>query len=370
MKNKNRNIDAFFALLRAGLWEQGVRLSDFAPVDYKDVYRLSLEQLVVGLVAAGLEQVEDIKFSNQDKLPFLKNVLGLETRNASMNRFIAEVIGQMSAAGIFVLVVKGQGIAQCYERPAWRASGDIDFFLDAVNYEKAKAFLIPMASSVEIEDKSRLHMGMTVKSWMVELHGTMNTGISSRIDDGIVLVQRDIFENDGIRVWHNSGIDVFLPSPDNDAIIVFTHFIEHFFVGGVGLRQISDWCRLLWTYRDVIDRTLLGRRLEEMRLMSEWKAFASFAVSWLGMPDSAMPFYVTSSRFERKARRICRIIIDAGNFGHNKDQSYRSRYPKLIEKSITFFRRLGEFLRLSCIFPSNTPRFFVTYVCRRMRSGW
>ena len=44
----------------------------------------------------------------------------------------------------------------------------------------------------------------------------------------------------------------------------------------------------------------------------------------------------------RKARRICRVVLEAGNFGHNKDNSYRSKYPKLVEKSITFFRRLGE----------------------------
>ena len=57
--------------------------------------------------------------------------------------------------------------------------------------------------------------------------------------------------------------------------------------------------------------------------------------------------------------------MDAGNMGHNKDQSYRTKYPKLIEKSITFFRRLGEYMRLSLIFPLDGPRFFWTYVRRR-----
>ena len=83
-----------------------------------------------------------------------------------------------------------------------------------------------------------------------------------------------------MRVWKNDGADVPLPSPDNDVIIVFTHFLQHFFVGGVGLRQICDWCRLLWTYRDSIDRGLLERRLKEMGIVSEWQAFGAFVVEY------------------------------------------------------------------------------------------
>ena len=74
-------------------------------------------------------------------------------------------------------------------------------------------------------------------------------------------------------------------------------------------------------------------------------------------------------RGERKADRICRVVLDAGNLGHNKDNSYRSKYPKLVEKSITFFRRLGESVRLFAIFPGDAPKFFVTYVCRRVKAA-
>lgn len=70
----------------------------------------------------------------------------------------------------------------------------------------------------------------------------------------------------------------------------------------------------------------------------------------------------------RKARRICRVVLEAGNFGHNKDNLYRSKYPKLVEKSITFFRRLGEYGRLFLIFPADAPQFFVTYVGRRTKA--
>ena len=363
------DIDAFFALLRAGLWERGVRILPYGAIDFSAVYDLAEEQSVVGLVAAGLEHVEDTKVAKQDVRPFMKRVIALENRNAAMNLFIAGLVTDMQSAGFRPVLVKGQGTARCYARPQWRAAGDVDLFIDSGQYEGAKAYLASRASRVEEEDARRKHIGMTIDSWPVELHGTMHTEISGRLNAGIDAVQRDIFGNGGVRTWHGENADILLPSPDNDILIVFTHFVQHFYVGGVGLRQVSDWCRLLWTYRDEIDRNLLGRRLQEMGLLSEWKAFACFAVDRLGMPEESMPFYAVSARLSRKARRIGRLILKTGNFGHNQDQRYRRRYSGLTEKSITFFRRFGEFLRLTAIFPGNAPRFFLTYVTRRTKAA-
>ena len=364
----DNNHQAFFALLRAGLWEQGVRLQPYGNIDFQALYDLADEQSVVGLIAAGLEHVEDRKVVKAEALPFLKKVYALEQRNKSMDAFIGSMVEKMRTAGIRTLLVKGQGIAQCYARPQWRSSGDVDFFLDAENYEKAKALLTQMAVSVEQEDENRLHLGMTIDSWVVELHGTMHTDISPRMDRGIDAVQADIFSNGAVRIWQDGEVEVPLPSPVNDAIIVFTHFLKHFYVGGIGLRQICDWCRLLWIYRTEIDRNLLEQRLDGMGVMTEWKAFASFAVDYLGMSAEAMPFYSPSAWMSRKARRLCGVVLDTGNFGHNKDNSYRSRYPKIVGNCITFFRRLGEFVRLSTIFPGNALKFFVIYVCGRVKA--
>lgn len=364
----NKNQKAFFTLVRAGLWEKEVRLEPFGAVGFAEVLQLAEEQSVVGLLAAGIEHVVDTRPQKKDVLQFIGRTVQLEQRNQAMNYFIGVIVEKMREAGIYAVLVKGQGVGQCYERPLWRSCGDVDLFFDAENYEKAKIFLPPLAASVESEEKRKKHFAMTIDPWLVELHGLMPTEISERINAGVDKVQSDIFENGGVRVWDNDGVEVNLPSPDNDAIIIFTHFLQHFFVGGVGLRQICDWCRLLWTYRETIDHGLLEQRLCEMGIVSEWKAFGAFAVDYLGMPVEAMPLYEAGRKWSRKADGICRIVLDAGNFGHNKDNSYRSRYPKLVEKSITFFRRLGEYVRLFAIFPGDAPGFFVTYVRRRVKA--
>lgn len=319
-------------------------------------------------------------------LQFIGRTVQLEQRNQAMNYFIGVMVEKMREAGIYTVLVKGQGVGQCYERPLWRSCGDVDLFFDAENYERAKGFLSPLAVEVEPEEKCKKHLAMTIDPWLVELHGLMPTEMSERINAGVERVQSDIFAGGGVRVWKNDGADVPLPSPDNDVIIVFTHFLQHFFCGGVGLRQICDWCRLLWTYREGIDRDSLLRRLREMGIVSEWKAFGAFAVEYLGLPLSVYRLLLLDDdlnlndnedldlkpetwslkpSLRRKARRICYVVLEAGIFGHNKDNSYRSKYPKLVEKSITFFRRLGEYAQLIAIFPMDAPRFFVTYVGRK-----
>ena len=356
------NRQVFFSLLRAGLWEQPVQLSGMGEVDFDGLFRVAEEQSVVGLVAAGLEHVEDRKITKPQALPFLKKVFAAETRNAEMNRFVADLFTKLRKAGIQAILVKGQGIAQCYERPQWRSAGDVDLLLDAENYEKAKSFLSPLASSVDKEVAENKHLGMTIDSWKVELHGTLHGHISKVADAVVDQVQEEMLSQGAFRIWKNGETDVPLPASDCDVVFIFSHILQHFFLGGIGLRQICDWVRLLWTYRGSIDRNLLESRIREMRLMTEWKAFAALAVDYLGLPPEAMPFYDSSARWKRKAHRISAFILRVGNFGHNRDSSIYTKYPYLVYKAISFGRHVGDFFEQCFIFPLDSLRAFVRMI--------
>ena len=125
----NNNQEAFFALLRAGLWEQEVRLENLGPIDFGEVYRLAEQQSVVGIVAAGLEHDIDTRIPKEDALTFAGAAVQLEQRNVAMNSFVADLIQKLRSNGVYTLLVKGQGLAQCYERPLWRTCGAVDLFL-------------------------------------------------------------------------------------------------------------------------------------------------------------------------------------------------------------------------------------------------
>ena len=369
MKELDNNSKVFFALLRAGLWEQGVRLSPYSVLDLKAVREIAEEQSAMGLIAAGLGHVEDTKIEKKDVISFIGAALQLEKRNLAMNSFIGTLLEKMREAGINLVLVKGQGIAQCYERPLWRASGDIDFLLDEHNYQEAKAFLSSMASEVEKESEIDKHLGMSIGPWLVEIHGALRTGLSKHIDRVIDQVQEDTFVKGHVRNWNNSGVDVALPAVDNDVIFIFTHFLKHFYKGGLGIRQVCDWCRLMWKNREDVDLAKLEYRLKKMHLVSEWKAFAAFAVDYLGMPGDAMPLFDSSSKWRKKARKICSFMLSVGNFGHNRDFSYYLKYPYLIRKIVSMNRRIKDIIRHAGIFPLDSFRFFPNIIVNGLRSA-
>ncbi len=354
----------FYSLIRAGLWETEARFKPYHEIQWDDIYRIAEEQSVVVLVMAGIEHITDYEVPQIVKFNFFGVTLQMAQCNKEMNLYIGELIKYLREKEIYTLLVKGQGSAQCYERPLWRTCGDIDLFLSSDNYERAKPLLKPKATKVEEESMTSKHQGMTIDGRVVELHGVLHGSLSHRINKVLKGVMDETFFEGAVRSWENGNVLVFLLDANNDIIYTFTHFLGHFYKGGIGLRQICDWNRLLWTYRGEIDLTLLKKRLRLMGLMSEWKAFGAFSVDYLGMPAEAMPFYTPGIKWKRKADRISDFIIEVGNFGHNRDNS--SSF--VVRKTKAFVRRCGDLWRHSRIFPLDSYRFFPNIVIYGLRS--
>lgn len=361
--------EIFFYLVKAGLFGQDAIADvpyrfqyDEEVLNWEEVYQLAEEQSIVGLVAAGIDLLPpSLRPPKEVAYLFIGRALQLEQRNRAMNEFVANLISLLRKNEIYVLLLKGQGIAQCYEKPLWRASGDVDLFLSETNYQKAKEILIPLASSVDKEIIFQRHLGLVISGWEVELHGTHRPRLTRTIDEIVDEVQGDVFYGGNVREVSFKGssgaiVPVFLPGPDSDVVFVFTHILHHYYQDGVGLRQICDWCRLLWAYNGFINHELLKRRLKKMGLMSEWKAFAAFAVEYLSMPVNALPLFdetdYNNANYKRKAKRICDFIMEVGNFGHSRRRKKGNSI--LSRKLASFWRRTTDSARHFMVFPKNS----------------
>ena len=84
----------------------------------------------------------------------------------------------------------------------------------------------------------------------MELHGSLRVGLPNRINRELDNIQADTFWDGNVRSWNNGATQIFMLGKENDIVYVFVHFLNHFYKGGVGLRQICDWCRLLWRFRN------------------------------------------------------------------------------------------------------------------------
>ena len=70
-----------------------------------------------------MEHVVDVKVPQEWVLQFVGETLQIEQRNKDMNAFIEDLYGRMQKKDLHGILMKGQGIAQCYERPLWRTGG-------------------------------------------------------------------------------------------------------------------------------------------------------------------------------------------------------------------------------------------------------
>ena len=360
MMKLDNNLQAFFAVVRAGLWADAESTDSrnfgfVESVDWVDIYRLAEEQSVIGVVLAGIERLrnDDTNLSVPQKLllQWIGEVQMLEQQNKAMNKFIAGLIERLRKADIYSLLVKGQGIALCYERPLWRACGDVDLLLSEDNYNKAITYLTPLCSNKEREYHYNKHQGFTIDSWVVELHGSLRGALSSRIDKVLDKIKDEIIYEGHVRTWINGKTQVFLPSVNSNVIYVFSHVLTHFYKGGLGLRQVCDLCRLLWNYRTDLDLQLLESRIRRMGLLSEWKTFSAFAVDYLGMPTEAMPFYSTDKKWKKKADRICSFILEVGNMGHNHKKTPRSA-NSIIRNTQAWIKILSLYFKHRSISPN------------------
>ena len=396
----SNNQKGFFELLRTGLWGdipvqgEGFRVfgqakrqsrandSLLSDVDWNEVYQLAQEQSVQGLVLQGIETVQGswLKVHGSPLVPkvlllqWIGEVQVIEQQNKEMNAFVAELIEKLRKNDIYALLVKGQGIAQCYEKPLWRCSGDVDLFLSDSNYKIAKRVLVPLASEVETEYVGSKHLGMTIDGWVVELHGSLRVGLPNKINRVLDDIKTDTFNRGNMRSWMNGRTQVLLLGKENDIVYVFVHFFNHFYKEGVGLRQLCDWCRLMWTYRDEIDVKKIEGRIQEMGLVSEWKAFYNLASRYLGMPDFGSRLMVHDSRYDKKADRIMEFILKSGNMGHKRGSwlmehdSWLSR-QYVVRKAFSMGRRIGDLINHARIFPLDSLRFFPRIMFNGVRSA-
>ena len=345
----------FFALLGAGLWGQRVRLLSDSNLDFPSLYQMAEEQSVIGLITSGLELVSEKKFPVKEIRSFIQAVIVEESRNKRMNLFIAGLFDRLTENGITPVLVKGQGISQCYLNPLWRSSGDIDILVSEKDYKISSSFLSKLNSRYAEAYKN--HRAYRIDGWDVELHGSLHAGLSNRMNRVLDSIQEEMFKNNSFRQWDNGSTIVLLPAPNEDVVFVFSHILQHFYKGGVGLRQICDWCRLLFCYQEEIDRNLIERRLCEMRILLEWKVFGCLAVRFLGFPREAFPLYEDVSSADTD--RVLSFILAKGNFGNKINKYYFSEKSIFQRKTATFFRQFKDYVTIFNVFPKNT-----------LRAGW
>ena len=363
----------FFALLRAGLWNEVPARDAFAePVVWEDLHRLSSQQTVTGLVADGVNRLpaEILPDADSDILdPFLAEMMATARRNAQLDAFVPKLFRALR--DIPVILIKGQSLAVDYPDPSRRQPGDIDLLLLPSSYEAAKAILLPKATKVLEEEAAIWHQGMKFHSIEVEIHGSISTLMSRKLDRQLAGLLEEQFDGRPLPSVPIGGAEIPVPEAGFNAVYIFVHFLHHYWSGGIGLRQLVDWMVFISVHKRDIHPVLLENTLEELGLLRVWKVFTGFVQEYLGCPAEKLP--LAAKPDPRKNARIWRYIRRCGNFGKNVDRSRKKNESWLEKKVHSFFRlTVADRLRHFPVFPRESVRFFLGafgYGLQRLADG-
>ena len=351
-------VDAqFFALLRSGLWNEVPERVPFeGGVDWETLYRLAFEQTSVPLVTDGVNRLpRELLPAEPERLdPFLGDLMATARRNRMLDGFIPKLFNALK--GIPVVLVKGQSLAQDYPDPERRQPGDVDLLLLPSSYEAAKAVLLPKATKVEDEEKEIWHQGMHFKSVEVEIHGCISTLMSRNLDRKLAALLEEQFDGRPFPAVAIGGAEIPVPEADFNALYVFVHFLQHYWSGGVGLRQLTDWMTFVTVHKRDVHPVILEQRLQGLGLLHMWKVFTGFAQEYLGCPAEKLP--LAAAPDPGKNARIWRYVRRCGNFGKNVDRS-RKEEAYLVRKIHSLWRLVvADRLRHFTVFPKESLRFF------------
>ena len=361
----------FFALLRSGLWNEVPERAPFAGgTDWEALHDLAFRQTVAPLVTDGINRLpKELLPAEPERLdPFLRDLMATANRNRVLDAFVPKLFDAL--AGIPVVLVKGQALALDYPDPERRQPGDIDLLLLPSSYEAAKDILLPKATTVLDEEKEIWHQGMRFRSVEVEIHGSISTLMSRKLDRKLAALLEEQFDGRPFPVVSIGGAEIPVPDADFNAVYIFVHFLQHYWSGGVGLRQLVDWMTFVSVHKRDIHPVVLEVRLQDLGLLRLWKVFTGFAQEYLGCPVEKLP--LAAAPDPGKNARIWRYIRRCGNFGKNVDRS-RGEESYLVRKVHSLWRLVvADRLRHFRVFPQESVRFFLGafgYGLQRLAKG-
>jgi len=130
-------MDNFLSLLQNALWQQGDVPKSLTVKTFKQIRETGNQQTVFGLIADAL--VRNNVQTNDDCTMLAMAELMIHQRQAkNINRGVAELAALLNEAKIEYIVFKGQTIAALYPKPELRTAGDIDFYVPAKDFQRAK----------------------------------------------------------------------------------------------------------------------------------------------------------------------------------------------------------------------------------------
>lgn len=311
--------EGLFALVRCGLWHTGSFSQDICSGGeefWKDVYGMARRQTVTGLVYDAFSVLpEDVLPPDKVLFAWAAAADAVERENRKMNHALAGLLAMFRAGGVDPVLQKGQGVARFYVSPMLRECGDIDFYFpDSSNADRAVELLGAQGVKVEKMPDGSCHY--TWQGVVVEHHPRLLDIYNPFARKLLGELERE-HGFSTVKLAACGGLEVRIPSPFLELLLLNTHIMKHALGWGIGLRQLCDMvlaCRELYGMYDSSEMKAVCARLG----ITRWnRLLHEFMAGKLGLDRKYMPY----QDYAKDCSRLERIVTRGGNFGlHSRNR--------------------------------------------------
>lgn len=226
----------------------------------------------------------------------------------------------MKNAGIPCTILKGFASALYYPDPLMRSMGDVDFLVDADNFEKANEVLI--GNGYETTGKNNdVHDIYVSKNCRCEMHFQPSGIPEGKAGEKIKKYLSDILEKSE-TVKTELG-DITVPSAYHHGLIILLHMCHHLTGDGLGLRHLCDWAVFLNTIGEKKFLEMFEETFKDIGLWEFAKTMTFISCKYLGLKGMSW----AKNADKKLADYILIDIIIGGNFGQkNVDRSHESLF--------------------------------------------
>ncbi|MBR5814220.1 MAG: nucleotidyltransferase family protein [Bacteroidaceae bacterium] len=341
----------FLDLLRLGLDNIDIPESLKEKIDWNSIYKNAKRQTLLGIIYDAINKLPaSSRPAGELAIKWYGQTILINRLNNNINSNIKEVVGTYKKAGLNIVLLKGQGLAQYYPNPMSRHPGDIDlYFFDG--YDKANEIAATLDGVEFLPDTSYhrayFYKGIEVENHLVyvDFYSKRNRKAWNEIVSRIPLTSDECLQLDGFNVK--------IPQPQINVLYVFLHSMHHMLQVGIGLRQICDWVCLWRKKHKEIDKELFHYCIKRLKIERSITAMAYVAEEYLGLEKGIIPLDTSTKRAIKDGNMIIRDILDSGNFGHDTKIMDGFERNKHIKNLKAYFLAVIRQLKLLRLYPSE-----------------
>ncbi|GHE39828.1 nucleotidyltransferase family protein [Sphingobacterium griseoflavum] len=358
---------AFFCLLRLGLWEarqeHPAACFPLETLQWERLYQLAINHTVEGVLFDGLQKLPTEFLPDKTlRLRWTVRVDAIERRNLWMNKIIAAQTRVFKQQQIQPVLLKGQGLAQCYPNPNRRICGDIDWYIaDKASYTRLYALF--RSRNLNPEKQAGFSFSVLWNKCDTELHARLLDIHNPFLNRYLKRLEKQ--EQPHRQAMVLDGETIVLPSAALTLVQVNAHILKHLLSFGIGIRQLCDSARVCWQYGPALDGQRLKRLYEKLGIRKWIDLLHLVLVKYMGLDARLLPFPLPEGL---EADWMMQEILTAGNFGFHDERVDLAR-EEATNGRVDSFKRWRRNFRLyvryapyeTCFFP------FVQYYSRFLK---